>query len=347
MVAAPLIAVLALAVAGCGQRAPDRDWTGIHSALRRATQELARRDRELERLIAAAEAATAAARAAPFWRRDLVDESAAWLRAAESARDGLRRMRSEEAAERVQLASLVEAATGELRTAEARMGLAGVTGRQAAKLSAARFQLESAVRLGETGQLSDAIAAAERSLELTAELDEAWERQHERFSDPGLRALWRSQVAETIAASRRSGSAAIVVDKRRRTLLLYRAGREEMVISAELGVNGLTRKSHAGDRATPEGRYRIVAKKGPGATKYHLALLLDYPNEEDRRRYRQAVRAGDVPSGVGIGNLIEIHGEGGTGRDWTDGCVALSNADMDRLYTRVVVGTPVVIVGSR
>ena len=46
------------------------------------------------------------------------------------------------------------------------------------------------------------------------------------------------------------------------------------------------------------------------------------------------------------GGLIEIHGEGGRGEDWTRGCVALSNRDMDDLFRRVAVGTPVTIVGA-
>ena len=55
---------------------------------------------------------------------------------------------------------------------------------------------------------------------------------------------------------------------------------------------------------------------------------------------------GIIPTRVGIGNLIEIHGEGGEGRDWTDGCVALANPDMDRVFALTEVGTPVTIVGT-
>jgi len=57
------------------------------------------------------------------------------------------------------------------------------------------------------------------------------------------------------------------------------------------------------------------------------------------------VRKGNIPR-RGIGNLIEIHGDGGKGINWTDGCVALTNSDMDKLYGLVGVGTPVTIVGS-
>jgi lipoprotein-anchoring transpeptidase ErfK/SrfK len=89
-----------------------------------------------------------------------------------------------------------------------------------------------------------------------------------------------------------------------------------------------------------------VARKDRAATLYYKALLLDYPNADDRRAFARARRAGEVSAGTGIGGLIEIHGEGGLGRDWTKGCVALTNADIDDLFQRVDVGTPVTIVGS-
>jgi len=57
-------------------------------------------------------------------------------------------------------------------------------------------------------------------------------------------------------------------------------------------------------------------------------------------------RAGQLPRGAALGGLIEIHGEGGRGKDWTKGCVALSNDDIDDLYRKVGVGTPVTIVGG-
>jgi len=77
-----------------------------------------------------------------------------------------------------------------------------------------------------------------------------------------------------------------------------------------------------------------------------MALLLDYPNAEDRRRFDEARRAGRVARNASLGGLIEIHGEGGRGRDWTKGCVALSNVEIQDLYSRVAVGTPVTIVGG-
>jgi murein L,D-transpeptidase YafK len=115
---------------------------------------------------------------------------------------------------------------------------------------------------------------------------------------------------------------------------------------AEIGSNALELKQRQGDRATPEGRYRVVKKKDRGESRYHRALLLDYPNAADRERFAAAKRRGEIPRGAGIGGLIEIHGEGGRGQNWTEGCVALSNRDMDDLFRRVGTGTRVTIVGG-
>jgi murein L,D-transpeptidase YafK len=115
---------------------------------------------------------------------------------------------------------------------------------------------------------------------------------------------------------------------------------------AEIGANALGVKRRQGDRATPEGRYRIVKKKDRGQSTYHRALLLDYPNDQDRKRFAAAKRRGEIPRGAAIGGLIEIHGDGGRGQNWTEGCVALANPDMDDLFARVPVGTRVTIVGG-
>jgi murein L,D-transpeptidase YafK len=116
--------------------------------------------------------------------------------------------------------------------------------------------------------------------------------------------------------------------------------------AAELGYNSAGNKSRSGDGATPEGRYRITSKKPVGQSTYHMALLLDYPNAADRRRFERERRAGRIGRNVSPGGLIEVHGEGGRGKDWTKGCVALTNSEMEDLFARVDIGTPVTIVGG-
>jgi hypothetical protein len=91
---------------------------------------------------------------------------------------------------------------------------------------------------------------------------------------------------------------------------------------------------------------KIIKKKGAGHSKYYKALLINYPNEEDIRLFRRARTLGLFLPRTRIGGLIEIHGDGGRDQNWTEGCVALTNSDMDDLFARVDVGTPVTIVGN-
>jgi len=79
-------------------------------------------------------------------------------------------------------------------------------------------------------------------------------------------------------------------------------------------------------------------------SKYYKALLLNYPNESDRVRFRQGQRNGTIAGRARIGSLIEIHGEGGRGEDWTEGCVAVTNDQMDKLMKYAVRGMWVTIV---
>lgn len=168
----------------------------------------------------------------------------------------------------------------------------------------------------------------------------------ERYTSREQVATWRRWIDETRAWSRARGEAAILVLKEKNVLVLVSKGVAARTYDAEIGSNALGVKQRQGDRATPEGRYRIVAKRDHGRSRYYRALLLDYPNAADRQRFAAAQRHGEIPREASIGGLIEIHGEGGRGQNWTEGCVALSNSDIDDLYRRVDVGTRVTIVGG-
>ena len=156
---------------------------------------------------------------------------------------------------------------------------------------------------------------------------------------------WSRWVEETIRQSRKNGDYVVLVDKLRHKCLLYRGGHLLRSYDADLG-GPLWDKMRAGDRATPEGMYRIVKKRPEGQTTYYKALLIDYPNDEDRAQFAMAKKKGWVSRSAGIGGLIEIHGEGGRREDWTLGCVALANGDMDELFRLVDIGTTVTIVGT-
>jgi hypothetical protein len=157
---------------------------------------------------------------------------------------------------------------------------------------------------------------------------------------------WRHWVEETVAWSEQQKATVLVVDKMARRCYVYVDGHQHGEFPIELGPRWLGHKKQKGDGATPEGRYRVTKKKGPGLTKYHKALEIDYPNEMDRQQFLVAQKKRELPARAHIGGLIEIHGHGGKGVNWTAGCVALNNKDMDRVFELAKVGTPVTIVGS-
>lgn len=165
------------------------------------------------------------------------------------------------------------------------------------------------------------------------------------FSTPA-RLFHREAKTPPPAAVARVRGSAIVVDKPARRLLVYDRGKLRRQYDVALGVHPDGHKAREGDRRTPEGVYRVLAKKDRGQTRFHRALLIDYPNASDRALFVKAKAEGKISKSARIGGLIEIHG-GGTGVDWTDGCVALENNDMDDLFRRVRVGTPIVILGPR
>ncbi len=164
----------------------------------------------------------------------------------------------------------------------------------------------------------------------------------------GAYPLWQRRVQEAIQYSRRNNTSVIVVDKFGQQLTVYRNGESKAVFQAELGQNWIGEKQYGGDKATPEGTYKVTQKLMPRQTTYYKALMINYPNDEDKRRFAEAKRKGLISKGASIGSMIEIHGGGGQGVNWTNGCVALHNSDMDKLFGMidVEVGTLVVIVGS-
>jgi len=213
-------------------------------------------------------------------------------------------------------------------------------------LTRSRLQLEEAELLHRRGEYALAAQRAKAANTLAERVSGRAAQAAARYTDAGLIQNWRMWTQETIAWSARSGAPAVVVQKDKHELTVYAHGKPVKTYRVELGFNSIGNKWRAGDSATPEGRYHITAKKPAGQSGYHMALLLDYPNAEDRRRFEAARHTGRLPRNASLGSLIEIHGEGGRGKDWTKGCVALANGDIDDLFGRIGVGTPVTIVGG-
>ena len=133
----------------------------------------------------------------------------------------------------------------------------------------------------------------------------------------------------------------IVVHKAAREMVLYADGAAVHTITGiQLGDNPDGAKRYQGDERTPEGSYTI--DYGNPQSSYHLSLHISYPDAEDT--------AYAAAHGRSAGGMIFIHGQPNsrtTGRelgDWTDGCIAVSNAEMELLWETVGDGTPIDIM---
>lgn len=170
--------------------------------------------------------------------------------------------------------------------------------------------------------------------------------QMSRYTDQENLTQWNRWVGDIIEQSRQTKSLAIVIVKASQEFRLYQNGLLQHYYPTDLGFSGLQDKLFEGDGATPEGVFHIVQKKRKGETKFHKAFMLDFPTPLHQRRFRLAKAQGLIPAHRGIGGLIEIHGQRPGQRDLTNGCVALENEIMDKLFPLVSVKTPVVIVGA-
>jgi murein L,D-transpeptidase YafK len=157
---------------------------------------------------------------------------------------------------------------------------------------------------------------------------------------------WKRMAQKAINDSKRNNSYSVIVDKFSKKCYLYFAGIRRYEFDAELGRNWVGSKHRMGDKATPEGTYKIINKFQGRETPYHKALAIDYPNSEDLDKFKADLAKGSIPSYSRIGGGIEIHGGGGRGVDWTEGCIALTDKEIDLVFNLVNVGTPVTIVGS-
>ena len=136
---------------------------------------------------------------------------------------------------------------------------------------------------------------------------------------------------------------AIRVEKSKHRLVLLRAGQRLRTYRVALGAEPLGRKERQGDNRTPEGRYTIDFHQPD--SQFHLALHISYPSDADRKR---AKRLGVSPGGDimihGLPDQSRWLGRFHRARDWTEGCIAVTNEEIEEIYTVVEDGTPIEIV---
>jgi murein L,D-transpeptidase YafK len=161
------------------------------------------------------------------------------------------------------------------------------------------------------------------------------------LSCTALSGVSHAQAVATLAADAELPMAdRLVVQKSERKLYLYRQGQVLREYPVRLGLRPEGAKQFEGDFRTPEGRYQL-ARRNP-QSEYFLSIEVDYPNAQDiahaRRKHSQP------------GGAIMIHGMPNVPRkpldyyqriDWTDGCIAVNNADMVEIWLMTRAGIPI------
>lgn len=134
----------------------------------------------------------------------------------------------------------------------------------------------------------------------------------------------------------------VVVEKHAHTLTLYRGKVELKTYSVALGRGGAGPKTEAGDNKVPEGTYRIIGRNA--RSEFHRALRVGYPTPAQARiDAREGVRPGGDIMVHGIRNGLGWLGPLHRSVDWTRGCVALTDREMDEVWRAVPDGTPIEI----
>lgn len=134
----------------------------------------------------------------------------------------------------------------------------------------------------------------------------------------------------------------VVVVKSTRTLTLMAKDKVVRSYKVALGGEPVGAKQHEGDHKTPEGLY-VLDRRNP-KSRFYKSIHISYPNEQDRQKAAQL--------GVSPGGDVMVHGLpngfgwlGATHRvkDWTDGCIAVTDKEMDEIWELVRDGTPIEI----
>lgn len=148
----------------------------------------------------------------------------------------------------------------------------------------------------------------------------------------------------------------LVIKKRERKLLLFDGTQLVKTYKIALGFSPKGTKEAEGDGRTPEGEYYVFTKNPE--SRFHLSLGISYPGKDDAKRGFEkglisqeehdeivsAINEKRMPlQKTKLGGEIYIHG-GGNDRNWTDGCIALSDKEMAQLFDTIPVGAKVTVL---
>lgn len=144
------------------------------------------------------------------------------------------------------------------------------------------------------------------------------------------------------------GAISIVIDKSDYELSVYDEKGWYATYPVVFGNNSLADKRMEGDKNTPEGSFRIIAKRVH--EKWCRFMTLDYPTPADREKFNQRKQRGEIPANASIGGGIGIHGTWphedfvvDRYKNWTLGCISMKNEDVMEVYGYTQTGTRVTI----
>lgn len=159
---------------------------------------------------------------------------------------------------------------------------------------------------------------------------------------PAKPARAMTPLESAMSKPRQYDADSIVLDKSDRTLTMFSRGVKVKQYDVALGKNPVGDKTRRGDGRTPEGLYYIEGRN-PGS-KYHLSLRISYPNAQDRA---SASRRGVSPGGDimihGLAPAFATVGALHRQQDWTEGCVAVTNAEIEEIWRAVPNGARILI----
>jgi len=160
------------------------------------------------------------------------------------------------------------------------------------------------------------------------------------------RRIWLSLAAAVLALAQPTtltkSADRIVINKAKRELLLLRGGTVIRTYLVALGRNPIGAKQRQGDGKTPEGSYTISGRNAQSA--YHRSLRISYPNATDREQARtQGAKPGGDIMIHGLPNGMGAVGAAHRQVDWTEGCIAVTNAEIEEIWKLVPDRTPVQI----
>jgi murein L,D-transpeptidase YafK len=163
-----------------------------------------------------------------------------------------------------------------------------------------------------------------------------------------VKRLWVAVLllSSTASADAQQKATRLVVRKNSHEVVLYSGETVLKRYRAAIGPGGAGYKHREGDKVTPVGHYHVTMHQ---PSQFHLFLRLDYPNADDRARFSTLMASGQLPREATIGGDIGIHGAPPQQEwkavhktvDWTLGCVAVDDAEIDEIGSLVANGTAV------